>query len=96
MPKVYTDLLPKFSGNLINFKDWEQKAGATIWQKAYKKYLSHSATAGDVVEEAYSSKLYNMILLCVGDGSALNIIKKAKSNNSDIECGYEAWRRLKE
>eukprot|EP00957_Ditylum_brightwellii_P020703 1560628-Ditylum_brightwellii.AAC.1 len=51
---------------------------------------------GDVMEEACSGELYNMILSCVGDGSALNITKKTKSNNADIECGYEAWRRLKE
>eukprot|EP00957_Ditylum_brightwellii_P039109 2956848-Ditylum_brightwellii.AAC.1 len=94
--KVCTDPLPKFSGNLIDFEDWERKAGATIQQTAYKRYLSCSATAGDIVEEAHSGELYNMILSCVGDGSALNIIEKAKNDNSDIKCGYQAWSRLKE
>eukprot|EP00957_Ditylum_brightwellii_P127875 9751565-Ditylum_brightwellii.AAC.1 len=48
-----------------------------------------------MVEEAHSSKLYNMILLCIGDGLALNIIEKAKSNNGNVECGYQAWNSLK-
>eukprot|EP00957_Ditylum_brightwellii_P208800 15358978-Ditylum_brightwellii.AAC.1 len=47
VPKVYMDLLPNFSGNPINFEDWERKARATIQQTAYKSYLSCSATTGD-------------------------------------------------
>eukprot|EP00957_Ditylum_brightwellii_P053013 4019470-Ditylum_brightwellii.AAC.1 len=58
--------------------------------KLYKRHLSRSACSGDIVEEACSRKLYSMILSCVGDGSALNIIEKAKSNNGDVECGYQA------
>eukprot|EP00957_Ditylum_brightwellii_P094783 7217603-Ditylum_brightwellii.AAC.1 len=85
-PKIYTDLLSNFSGDPIDFEEWEQKAGATIWQTSYKRYLSYSTTTGDVVEEFCSGKLYNMILLCVGNGSALSIIEKAKSNNTDIKC----------
>ena len=29
-PKVYTDPLPEFSGDPVDFEEWERKSGATI------------------------------------------------------------------
>lgn len=94
-PKVYTDMLPSFSGDPVDYEDWERKAGATIRQTAYRKYLTRPATKGDVAEEARSSELYNMILQCVGDGHALNTVEKARDDNNGLECGHEAWQALK-
>ena len=71
-PKVNTDPLLDFSGDAIDFEDWERKAGATIKQTAYKGFLDAAATPGNVVEEARSKELFNMILSCVAGGHALN------------------------
>ena len=42
-----------------------------------------------------SRKLYNMLLLCVGDGQALKTIQKIKINLSGHECCYNSWKSLK-
>ena len=95
-PKVYTDPLPTFSGNPVDYEEWERKAGATIRQTVYKRYLDRSAIKGNFVEEARSAELYNMILSCVGIGHALNTVEKVKDENNGIECGCMAWKSLKE
>ena len=51
-PRVYTDMLSNFSGEAVDYEDWERKAGATIKQTAYKDLLDDPATAGDVFAEA--------------------------------------------
>ena len=53
-PKVYTDPLPSFSGDPVDYEEWERNAGATIRQTVYKKYLTRAATSGDSIEEARS------------------------------------------
>eukprot|EP00957_Ditylum_brightwellii_P086600 6589432-Ditylum_brightwellii.AAC.1 len=69
-----TSLLTK-DENPVGFKELECKAGATIYQTIYKQYYTHSGALNNVVEEACSSKLYSMILLCTGDGLTLNFIR---------------------
>ena len=95
-PKVYTDPLPDFSGEVTNYEDWERKAGVTIKQTGYKAYLDRPLIIGDVVEEACSKELYNMILSCVTGEHALNTIEKVRDNNNGKECGYLAWKSLKD
>ena len=56
----------------------------------------NTATVGDVVEEARSKELYNMILSSVAEGHALNTIEKARDNNNGVECAYLAWKSLKD
>ena len=51
---MYTDMLSDFSGEAVDYEDWERKAGATIKQTAYKDLLDNPATDGDVVAEAQS------------------------------------------
>ena len=93
-PKVYTDPISNFSGDAVDFEEWERKAGATMKQTVYKDFLTRPATAGDAVEEARSKELYNMILSCVADGHALNTIEKVRDDNQGLECGYLAWKAL--
>ena len=95
-PKVYTDMLTDFSGEAVDYEDWERKAGATIKQTAYKDLLDNPATSGDIVAEARSKELYNMILSCVANGHALNTIEKVRDSNNNIECGYKAWKSLQD
>ena len=94
-PRVHTDPLPKFSGDPVDYEEWERKAGAIINQTAYKHYLSRAATAGNVVEENRSSELYYMLVSCVGDGHALNTVEKIYAANNNVACGYQAWTALK-
>ena len=71
------------------------KAGATINQTVFKYLLDNPATAGDVVAESQSKELYNMIILCVAGGLALNTIEKVRDSNRNVECVYKAWIALK-
>ena len=96
-PKVYTDPLPEFSGEAVDYEEWERKAGATIKQTAYKGLLDNPATVGNPVEEARSKELFNMIFSCVAGGHALNAtIEKVHDDNNGLECGYLAWKSLKD
>ena len=95
-PKVYTDSITPFSGEVVDYEEWERKAGATIKQTAYKDFLTRGAKIGDVVEEARSKELYNMLLSCVSDGHALNTIEKVRDENNGLECGYLAWKALRD
>ena len=95
-PKVYTDPLPDFSGDVVDYEEWERKAGATIKQTAYKGLLDNPAIAGNAVQEARSKELFNMILSCVAGGHALNTIEKVRDDNAGLECGYHAWKALKD
>ena len=93
-PKVHTNPLPKFSGDPVDYEDWERRSGATIRQTAYKHYLTRAATVGDPAEEARSSELYYMLQSCVGEGHALNTVEKSKDSNNGVACGYLAWKAL--
>ena len=95
-PKVYTNPLPKFSGDPVEYEDWERRAGATICQTAYKHYLTRGATPGDLAQETRSSELYYMLQSCVGEGHALNTVEKSKDLNGGVACGYQAWKALKD
>ena len=95
-PKVYTDSITTFSGEVVDYEEWARKAGATIKQTAYKDFLTRGATPGDRVEEARTKELYNMLLSSVSDGHALNTIEKVRDDNSGLECGYLAWKALQD
>ena len=95
-PRVYTDPLPDFSGDAIDYEDWERKAGATIKQTAYKGLLDNPAVPGDAVEEARSKELFNMILSSTSRGHGLNVIEKVRDDNNGLECGFNAWKVLKD
>ena len=90
-PRVYTDMTSNFSGEAVDYEDWERKAGATIKQTYYKDLLYSPAMSGDVFAEARSTELYNMILSCVAGGHTLNTIEKVRDSNrppnADIRLG---------
>lgn len=95
-PKVHIDPLSAFSGNAVDYEEWARKSESTIKQTVYKDILSAPAPAGDTVAEARSGELFNMILSCVADGHALNTIEKVRDDNHGQECGYLAWKALKD
>ena len=71
-------------------------AGATVNKTAYKNLLDGPASVGNVIEKARSKDLYNMILSCVAVGHALNTIQKVCDDENGVECGYKAWKYLKD
>ena len=79
----------------MDFEEWKRKAGSVIKQFTYKTFFSHAANNGDVIEEARSSELFNMIYSCVGDGHALNVVEKVRDDNNGNECGRQALAALK-
>ena len=93
-PKVHTNFIANFSGDVVDFEEWSRRAGATIKQSQYKKLIERTAEAGNVVEETRSQELYNMLLNSVADGHALNLVEKARDDNGKVECGYTAWKAL--
>ena len=95
-PKVYTNPLPDFSGDAVDYEEWERKTGAIIKQSVYKVFVTRAATPLDMIEEARSMELFNMILSCVGSGHALNMVEKIRDDNNGKECGYSAWKALKD
>ena len=59
-------------------------------------FIDRATTVGDIVEEARSTELFNMIYSCVEEGHALNVVEKVRDNNNNRECGHLAWTALKE
>ena len=93
-PKVHTNPLPDFSGDPVDFEEWDRKAGALIKQSGYKAFIDRPADPENAVEVARSQELFNMILSCVGDGHALNTVEKCRDENDGKECGHAAWKAL--
>lgn len=51
-PKVYTDHLKEFSGDPIDYEEWEGATEATLKQTHYKDYLNRLPVTGNVWEQA--------------------------------------------
>ena len=49
-PILYTDPLTKFSGEAVDYEEWERKSGVTIKQTEYKNLLDVPASVGNVIE----------------------------------------------
>jgi hypothetical protein len=79
-PKVYTDHLKEFSGDPIDYEEWEGATEATLKQTHYKDDLSRLPVAGNVWEQARNEELYNMILSAVRKGHAFNLVEKVKED----------------
>jgi hypothetical protein len=94
-PKIYTDHLKEFSGDPIDYEEWEGASAATLKQTIYKEYLSRPPMAGNDYEKARNAELYNMILSAVRKGHAFNIVDKVSEDVATGECGFSAWKALK-
>ena len=95
-PKVHTDMLSNFSGDAVDYEEWERKSASTIKQTVYGEFLQGPAPVNDLIKTTRSKELFNMILSCVADGHALNTIEKVRDDNNGSECGYSAWKALKD
>ena len=95
-PKVYTDPLTEFSGDPIDYEEWEGKSAATLRQTAYRQYLDRDADPDDPNEVARNSELYNMILSAVRSGGGHSRVEKLKDDPNIGENGHFAWKSLKD
>ena len=77
-PKVYTDPLDEFSGDPLDYEEWEGKSSATLRQTVYRRFLDKAPDATKPAEVARNQELYNMILSAVRSGHALNRVEKLK------------------
>ena len=93
--KMYTNPLPEFSGDPVDYETWERKTKSIIKQSNYKTFVDRPATTGNVIEEARSTELFHMIYSCVGEGHALNVFEKVRDDNDNKEFGHAAWVALK-
>ena len=59
--KIGVDSLKKFSGDPIDFEDYEIGTKATLGQTQYAYFLDNAPAAGDVIEEARDKELYNFL-----------------------------------
>lgn len=94
-PKVYTDHLKEFSGDPIDYEDWEGASETTLKQTIYKEYLSRLPANNNDYEKARNAELFNMLLSAVRLGHARNIVEKVAEDPNVGECGHSAWRALK-
>ena len=93
-PKVYTDPLTEFSGDPLDYEEWQGKSAATLRQTVYKTYLDRTADATKPYEVARNQELYNMILSAVRTGHAHSRVEKLKDDSGPGESGYHAWKAL--
>lgn len=49
--KVHTNHLPDFSGDAVDFEEWEMKAGAIIKQSIYSGFIHKAAAVGNATKE---------------------------------------------
>lgn len=93
-PKVYTDPLNEFSGDPIDYEEWEGKSAATLRQTVYKTYLDRNADPTKPYEVARNAELYNMILSAVRTGHAHSRVESLKDDPTVGESGFHAWKAL--
>lgn len=94
-PKVYTDPLSEFSGDPIDYEEWQGKSEATLRQTPYRTYLDRAPGKLKPAELARDIELYNMILQAVRSGHAYNMVDKVKDDPQMGESGFYAWKTLK-
>jgi hypothetical protein len=92
--KVHTNPLKEFSGDPVEYEDWEKEALATLRQTVYKPFMDRAADPNKPNEVKRKEELYNIILAAVLKGHACDIVEKLKDDANIGENGYEAWKAL--
>ncbi len=95
-PKIYTDPLSEFSGDPIDYEEWEGKSAATLRQTVYKTYLDRDADPTKPYEVTRNTELYNMILSTVRTGHAHSRVESLKDDPLIGENGFHAWKAIKD
>ena len=92
-PKITTNPLPKFSGKVWDYEEWERDVCSTLGQTTlYSEFLTRPPQQSRPDENARDKEFFNMILASVGKSSALNIVEKSRDLNG--ESGHAAWLDL--
>ena len=88
-PKLQVDGLESFSGNPLDWEDWEKGTSATLGQTAYAGLLTAPPGAADATAQARNRELYNMLLKAIYKGNALHILESVEGEN-----GHLGWQAL--
>lgn len=92
--KVYIDPLEAFSGDPVDFEDWQIQTESTIRQTIYRTLLDSPPDVTKPAEVSRDAVLYNMFLSAVRQGNAYNMVEKLKQDPTKGESGHYAWKTL--
>ena len=81
--KWYIDSLQEFSGDLLDFEDYEIATEATLGQIQHAKFLNRDPTCGDTIEEVRDKELYNMFVTSLKSVSGIHILTGITKSNFD-------------
>ena len=87
--KIGVDSLKKFSGDPIDFEDYEIGTKATLGQTQYAHFLDNAPTPGNIIEVARDKELYNLFVTSFKDGSGMHILQGIAT-----ESGHSAWNAI--
>ncbi|MHA7927749.1 MAG: hypothetical protein ACX936_21330, partial [Marinobacter sp.] len=90
-PKTYTNFLEEYSGDPIDWEDWEIAAKATIGQTVYSPLTENPPANNDAVMKARDMELYHALVYAVKNGTAMHIVENVKTKS-----GHTAWKKLQE
>ena len=88
-PKLSVNELSGFSGDALEFEEWELETKATVGQTVYMKLLENPPAANNIAMVARDVELFNMFVASFLKGSALHVI-----NEIDPPSGYKAWEAI--
>ena len=87
--KITVNSLSEFSGEPIEFEEWELETKPTIGQTVYTKLLTNPPSANDIVVAVRDLELFNMFAASFLRGSALHVI-----NEIDPPSDHKAWEAI--
>jgi hypothetical protein len=90
--KLYVNSLTEFSGQPIEYEQWELAARATLVQSVYGSLLDDPPMSGDVVMEARNKELFHMLVTAFMTGSGMHLLQV----NEVVDNGHMAYTSIKE
>lgn len=75
-PKLPVNALSDFSGDALDFEEWDLETKATIDQNVYTKLLENPPVANNIAMAARDVELFNMFITSFLKGSALYVMNE--------------------
>jgi hypothetical protein len=88
--KLYVNSLSKFSGDPIDWEDWETGTTATLGQTRYCTVLENGPAVNDVLAQARNKELAHIFTAAIYQGTAKHILDSVVG-----EDGHGYWQALK-
>ena len=87
-PKLYIDSLKEYSGNPIEFENWELATKSTLGQTTYVELLLNPPDVTNIVTVTRDRELFHMLVKAMMNGSAMHILQVLQAGQ--IESGHAA------